>query len=391
MASVVPITPEMLKRTTLVGVNLTSNGVPFPNALYQNAIRGAVRTLENRTGVVINERVITDERCDRDDRSLEEFSLIKTNWLPLKPGATLSLAFYYGTQKIIDIPESWLNVRTAGGHVEIVPVGGLTVNIVGMTFALWWTNQAKGAAGRWPDWYSLSYTAGWEEGDLFLLHDAVSDLTAMFEAHRIVDAGSPKVHLAADDTNSVLSNGGWDVWEDYSGDIDELNGQLNAVRLAYIAHIADTDAHTVADAVNVLSSPAATNLASAVTLINELIGKFGAHERLVGAGPVHGQADTINLVTAGRVRADYAKLDDEIRDCLTKLAAIPILHRAGDLIAGAGIASRSTSLDGLSESVNTTSSATNSGYGAFVGNLQKEIKAHLASIRSRYIGMILEA
>lgn len=52
-------------------------------------------------------------------------------------------------------------------------------------------------------------------------------------------------------------------------------------------------------------------------------------------------------------------------------AAILPLDTAGDLIAGAGIASKSRSMDGISESVNTTSSATNSGYGARVLSYHK--------------------
>lgn len=81
--------------------------------------------------------------------------------------------------------------------------------------------------------------------------------------------------------------------------------------------------------------------------------------------------------TASSVPAD-------IRQLVLILASMLPLAVAGDLIAGAGIASISTSMDGLSQSINTTSSATNSGYGARILELRKQADALLAALRSRY-------
>jgi len=59
----------------------------------------------------------------------------------------------------------------------------------------------------------------------------------------------------------------------------------------------------------------------------------------------------------------------------------------GDLISGAGIAAKSLSIDGLSQSISTTSSATNSGYGARILSYQKRITKELKTIRSFYKGV----
>lgn len=67
------------------------------------------------------------------------------------------------------------------------------------------------------------------------------------------------------------------------------------------------------------------------------------------------------------------------------MAALLPLHTAGDLIAGAGIASQSISLDGLSTSINTTSSATNSGYGARVIAYKKELDALLKNLSRQWM------
>jgi hypothetical protein len=53
-----------------------------------------------------------------------------------------------------------------------------------------------------------------------------------------------------------------------------------------------------------------------------------------------------------------------INQAISMLAAIQALIVGGNLVLGAGIASKSLSLDGLSQSINTTQSAENSAYSA---------------------------
>jgi hypothetical protein len=80
------------------------------------------------------------------------------------------------------------------------------------------------------------------------------------------------------------------------------------------------------------------------------------------------------------------ELPFDIRDVVGKVASMGPLHIAGDLIAGAGIASQSLSIDGLSQSIATTSSATNSGYGSRIVNYYKDIKGQIPTLRSYYKG-----
>ena len=64
---------------------------------------------------------------------------------------------------------------------------------------------------------------------------------------------------------------------------------------------------------------------------------------------------------------------------------------AGDLIAGAGIASLSTSLDGLSQSVATTASATNAGYGARLGQFERELNSLMKTLKATYRALQMAA
>ena len=65
-------------------------------------------------------------------------------------------------------------------------------------------------------------------------------------------------------------------------------------------------------------------------------------------------------------------------------AAIPLLLIAGDLIIGAGISSQSISLDGLSQSVNSTLSAENNGYGGRIKVYKEELKETTKLINKYY-------
>jgi hypothetical protein len=83
------------------------------------------------------------------------------------------------------------------------------------------------------------------------------------------------------------------------------------------------------------------------------------------------------------------EVPQEIRDVVGKLAAFAPLNVAGDLIVGAGIASKSISMDGLSQSINTTSSATNAGYGARLHQYSAELKMAIPVLERYYKGIRL--
>lgn len=85
-----------------------------------------------------------------------------------------------------------------------------------------------------------------------------------------------------------------------------------------------------------------------------------------------------------RAGFEYGQLPSDIKHVIAMSAAIGVLNIAGDLIAGAGIATKSVSVPGLSQNIGTTSSATNSGYGSRIIEYQKEIKELLPRLRQFY-------
>ena len=72
---------------------------------------------------------------------------------------------------------------------------------------------------------------------------------------------------------------------------------------------------------------------------------------------------------------------------ISMTATLRLFNIFGDIVLGAGLASFSLSLDGLSQSLATTNSATNSGFGARVLNYTKELKDIVNQLIGQYRGI----
>lgn len=103
--------------------------------------------------------------------------------------------------------------------------------------------------------------------------------------------------------------------------------------------------------------------------------------------PGHG-GFTVNLasIQAQDTLVSYtvSTLPADIKQAIGYKSALLPLDVAGDLIAGAGIASLSVGVDGIHQSLNTTASATNSGYGARVLQFERELKALIPALKAKY-------
>lgn len=83
----------------------------------------------------------------------------------------------------------------------------------------------------------------------------------------------------------------------------------------------------------------------------------------------------------------FERIPNDLLNFIGKLASVNLFHIAGDLILGAGIANQSISIDGLSQSIGTTSSATNAGYGARVIGYLNDLKMQLPILKNYYGGI----
>lgn len=107
-------------------------------------------------------------------------------------------------------------------------------------------------------------------------------------------------------------------------DLPTAIARLNAVRTAYVAHIASAcsattgqGAHLAADATNTISAVAATDLASAETLANEIKGDYNLHR---ASTTFHPSADSTNTITSTDA-TDLASLIALVNELGTDVAA----------------------------------------------------------------------
>lgn len=80
----------------------------------------------------------------------------------------------------------------------------------------------------------------------------------------------------------------------------------------------------------------------------------------------------------------FNRIPEDIVDAVGKLASLNLFHVLGDILIGAGIASSSIGIDGLSQSISTTSSATSAGFGSRVHAYLAELKRALPMLKAKY-------
>jgi hypothetical protein len=125
---------------------------------------------------------------------------------------------------------------------------------------------------------------------------------------------------------------------------------------------------------------------TAGTLAEILVGQGGSFLPAVYNG-MHYLPQLFHLdYTAG---FEDGKVPRNIIDLIGMFASLGPFNIFGDLLGGAGIASFSQSLDGLSQAISTTSSATNAGYGARVIQYLKQVKEQIPLLRRYYKGIRL--
>lgn len=112
----------------------------------------------------------------------------------------------------------------------------------------------------------------------------------------------------------------------------------------------------------------------------------GAGLRMIGSSSSSITVGARTAPTEGDLTFEYSvnNLDPMILRACQLVASYLPLNVAGDLIAGAGIAQQHVGIDGLSQTISTTSSATNAGYGARLRAYERELKSIMSILRGKY-------
>ena len=122
---------------------------------------------------------------------------------------------------------------------------------------------------------------------------------------------------------------------------------------------------------------------SSGSVTSMIIGASGAIYGLYNAWSYAPQMWEVDYVAG----MDSNNLPAHLKELIYKKAVIGILQVWGDLILGAGIASSSISIDGLSQSIGTTQSAMFGGASARCEEYRKDIEALIPVLRQKYGGI----
>lgn len=301
------ITPQFLKDTVLLGIDLTlDDGSDYPEIAFTQSIQSAIMHVESDLGINIEPFSVTQERHDAERQGRFSYWPFRLDRRPIVSfdGARIR----YGSFQPVDIPTSWItSTSNTHGQIHLIP----SEESLGSYFFRAGV-PLMGGYGIYenrdyiPAYFEFDYTAGFDER-----------------------TGSATIPAGETSVTITLSS---------------------RVLLPYLI---STDQATV-------KTRARGN------------DKFTLY---VDSAPPQ------DLVIAWELDTLPADLKQAIA---IKASTLLLLHVAGDLILGAGIASQSLGVDSLSVSVGTTSSAMYSGYSARAESLDKQYKLLLSGLRSQY-------
>lgn len=301
------ITPQWLKDTFLLGIDLTlDDGSPYPDVIFDQSIKSAVKHVESDLGITIEPFSVTQEGHDAEHQNRSAYWPFRLDHRPVQ--AVDAVRIRFGNFQPVDVPSSWVRwTSTTHGQLNLIP----SEESLGSYFFTAGVPLMGGYSiyeqrDYVPSYFEFDYTAGFE---------ARSSVAT-------IEAGETEVRV-------------------------ELSPRV------LLSYMVETDQ-------------------SAVKVIRK--GQEG-FTLSVSTAP------TEPLVINWTVDTLPADLKQAIG---IKGATLLLLHVAGDLILGAGIASQSLSVDGLSQSIGTTSSAMYSGYSSRAEALDKQYKLIMGALRAQY-------
>lgn len=301
------ITPDLLKQTTILGVDLTlDDGSPYPDVLFEAAIDQAVSIIEADLQINIDPLMVEKERHDTRYQDRDSFFMLK---LDQRPVVSIEKAvIQHGNYQPIDIPSAWYNlILPKHGQFQLIPttesLGGFSITSNGLVYpGLLMANYEY-----FPGYFSIDYTCGFQfdEGDFQIpVGPKGQTLTINFSETMLEKA------VVYFDTDKVV--------------VKKMGPSSFVIKTT---------------------------------------------EEFLAPLDVSWKSTT---VPSSMVRA------------ILLVAALLPLNIAGDLLLGAGIAQQSISVDGLSQSIASTASATSAGYGARIIAFKEELKMVLAALHSQY-------
>jgi hypothetical protein len=337
--------------TFLFGISFTNDtNTPFPDVMFTQSLGQGKQWMADTLDIDVDRKTVK-ERHDLSRSTSGEWWMIRLTRRPVHKIKSVSMMV--GSSPLpVYMPLSWImDFDQDGGLFWIVPNANEIQNLTAMQYSIM-------SARQWAQWGNLP-------GFLEVEYDVGYDIP--FE---------------------IIADPGLSWWAPPV--TQNINGRLN-IRIK---------AQTLTG-----TPPAAPKRSFEITGVNKVTGLADTETVEVTSNTskwsVKGWSSITSVVWTdcegdilftGNMHdetnhGDYWPIDHALLDMGGKIASMYSLNVAGDLIAGAGIASMSLSMGGISQSKSTTSSATNSGYGSRIIQYRQDIAKDLPMVRRRFHGM----
>lgn len=316
------ITVDLLKNTVLVGVDLTDDaGNAYPDELFEEAIDQAISLIEEELEITIDPFKVSGERHDLYNDQRNAWYSTQLDRRPLR--SIQSLKVSYGNYSPVDIPDAWLNISSPEtSTVALIPTAESigTFRFNNVLPLLIDPISNYGRYTRVPAYFDYAYTAGF----------------TLLEGTITIPQNSTEV-------------------------LDIAIGETLIDKPRFIFEVTDDGNGNVVGA----TAPK--------------IKAFGLSDTTFSV-----QTDTTPLVGDMTISYKLHTVPPLITKAVLYTAAMLPLDTAGDLLAGAGIGQYSISVDGLSQNIATTSSATSAGYGAKIISYRDQLKTTMMTLKKKY-------
>jgi hypothetical protein len=318
------VTPDWLISTYLFGIDLTNDqNEPYPDELWIHSIDSAISMAEAQFDVTLraNRRLRHVQRYDTVDWQSTSWNLINVHNRPIT--RVNSIAVRYGSREPSVFPTGWIHIASKlAGQIQIIP-DQEGFGGFSYSFGMPW----PGVGSQWhqylPGWFEIDYETGWESR----LKGAVT----------VGKAGASTVTLGPgvdDDGVATTPEAASDLRVGYWLAFDDRPERVYRVK------------------------------------------RINSDTEVVLWEALEGDVDGSNVTVMS--------YDPQLVDFVGLVASLLPLDTAGDLIIGAGISSQSLSMDGLSQSISTTSGVENSGYGARAVQYGKRIESITKQLTRHY-------
>jgi len=316
------LTVDLLKNTMLAGIDLTlDDGSAYPDDLFEQTLAQAISLMQEELEIQINPFSTKKERHDLDTDQARGFYPLQLDRRPVRSVEKINIS--YGNYAPVRIPDAWVNITSPeAGSVHLIPTAESIgqFNFNNVLPMLIDPLTTYGNYQRVPGYFSYDYTSGFN----------------FIEQTLTIPQNSTELTgLTFGETLTDTPNFIFEI-------VDDGNNNIAGAAVPKIKAFALSDeGYSVSTSI----TPAAADMV---------------------------------------IKVKIHTMPSVLVKCILYVAAMLPLDTAGDLLLGAGIGQFSLAVDGLSQNIASTSSATSAGYGARILSYERQLKMALASLKKKY-------